>query len=1000
MLIASVLLVGAIALHRLPLAFLPQVDVPIIVVDVPYPNSSPRQVEDELTEPIEEALATLSGVKSMRSTSTADGAQVRLEFNWGQELDVVRMQVTEKLDVVKSKLPADARQIQVLSFNTSDIPVVEARVSARGEDLSASYPLLEAHILDPIRRVPGVARVELDGVKPREVSVDLIHDRIREHRIVINQLVDAIQAASTEVVLGDVQDGRTHYSVRGLGSFSSLEEIGAIKIGQGELRLRDVAEITYEEPPLRYGRHLGREPAIGLSVFKESTANTVDVVEAVTAVIENDIANDRRLDGIEVFVWEDQAEHIRAGIDGLQRAGLIGALMAIVCLYVFLRRLDSTLIVAMSIPFSVVAACGALYFMGKTLNLLSMMGLMLGIGMLVDNAIVVLEAIDRRRQNGEDARTATLAGAGSVTTAVVAATLTTLIVFLPLVLGASTQLTTWLREMGLTISLALACSLLSSLVLIPLVAARALKGKRKPAGPQRLSWLEARYAKILGWVLRHKIKSGIAAVLALGLGFLPVGAGLVKSDMFSATVNERLFLRYDFDDFHYKSQSEKAVIQVEEYLYENQEAFLIEEVYSYFAENEAGTVLILEREDLSDDETRELRKSIRAGMPEIPGVRVSFGGQTDEVNESQHFSLQLYGRDGEVLRQLSGRTKEALVEIEGLEDLRTSFHHGQNEIEVTVDSERALRRGVTPQDAADAFGFTLGGLPLPRYRDGDREVDTWLSFRMEDRASQKDLEAIAFPVQQGQPVRVGDIASFQTVQRPQSIVRHDRRGNAWVRGVYEGEDWEATRQKMEEAMNGLERPIGYSWSWDQRTLEQDQQDAQMGVNFLLALVLVYLVLASLFESLTQPVAILFSILFALPGAFWALAVSDTPLNLMAQIGLLILMGIVVNNGVVFLDRVNQLRREGVTGDEAFLQAGRDRLRPILMTVGTTVLGLVPLAMGASTVGGLFYFPLARAVMGGLLSSAVFSLLGLPLVTIAIEAIAAWMRRFWAAARPV
>jgi HAE1 family hydrophobic/amphiphilic exporter-1 len=1005
MLVVSIVLVGVIALQRLPLAFLPEVDVPVIVVTAPVPDSSPAQVEQEVTEPIEETLATLSGVKSMRSTSTADSASVQLEFDWGQSLDVVRMQVTEKLDLVRPTLPDSVRRIDVMSFNTSDIPVVEARISARGEDLSASYPLLETHVLDPLRRVPGVARVELRGVKPREVSVDLIHDRIREHRVVLNSLVDTVRKATTSVSLGAVHEGRTRYSVRGLGSLDSLEALENMPIGSGNLRLADVAEITYEEPPIRYGRHLDREPAIGLEVFKESTANTVDVVDAVNAVVRDEIAADPRLEGIELFVWEDQAGHIRAGIQGLQRAGLIGALMAIVCLYLFLRRLDSTLIVAMSIPFSVIAACGALYFLGKTLNLLSMMGLMLGVGMLVDNAIVVLEAIDRQRDVEPDPKRAAIVGAGSVTTAVVAATLTTLIVFLPLVLGASTELTTWLREMGMTISLALACSLVSSLILIPLVAARTLGtrahrdgGGRTPGEP-RASKLEVRYASLIAWVLSHRKRATAGLLVAFAIGMAPIATGLVRTEMFSATVNERLLLRYDFDDFHYKSQAEAAVDEVEEYLYEHADEFMIEDVYSWFAENEAGTVLVLERDDLSDAEAKELRRSIRKDLPPVPGVRVGFGGQSDDVTESQHFAVQLYGRDGEVLRELSEEALRALDAIDGLEDLRTSFQHGQAEIEVHVDAERASRRGFTPRDAADAFGFTLGGMPLPRYRDGEREVDAWLAFRIQDRASQADLEAISFPVQGELPVRVGEIAEFETVERPRSIVRHDRRGNAWVRGVYEGEDWEATRERIEKSMHGLQRPLGYEWSWDRRTLEQDQQDAQMGTNFLLALLLVYLVLASLFESLTQPIAILFSIVFAVPGAFWALALTDTPLNLMAQIGLLILMGIVVNNGVVYLDRVNQLRSEGVEGDEAFVRAGRDRLRPILMTVGTTVLGLVPLALGGSTVGGLFYFPLARAVMGGLLSSALFTLLGLPLITVGVEAAARWARRVWAATSP-
>ncbi len=997
MLLVSIVLLGGIALERLPLAFLPEVDVPIIAIEIPYPNSSPQQVQEEIVEPVEESLATLSGIKKLRATSEADGALLLLEFEWGQELDVVRMQVAEKLDLVKPKLPTRARTVFVHSFNTADIPVVEARISAKGVDLSESYPLLERRILDPLRRVSGVARVEINGVEPRMVFVDLVHDRIKEHRIEVGKLVDKLQSASAQEVLGRVDDGGRRFAVRGLGTFESLEELESMPIGVGDLRLRDVAEVTYEEPPIAFGRHLDREYAVGLSVYKESTANTVAVVDEVMRVIEEEIGTDPSLEGVELFVWEDQADHIRAGIDGLRGSGLIGALMAVVCLYVFLRRFASTFIVALSIPFSIVAACGVLYFMGKTLNLLSMMGLMLGVGMLVDNAIVVLESIDRTRRTEPDPRKAALAGARAVVLAVVAATATTLIVFLPLVVGGTTELTTWLREVGITISLALGCSLLSSLTLIPMLAA--LMKRQSTDVEPRLGRLENAYAAVLRGILRRRKLSALALLVVLGLGVVPMAVGWLPMEPFSAHVNTRLGMSYEFSDFRYKSQTEDAVSIVEDHLYAHADEFEVDEVYSYFAENEAGTVIVLRRDDLADDEVKALRARIRDSLPPIPGVKVRFDEDAEAGGDSTYFSVQLYGRDGEALRELSDQARAALEGIEGMRDVSTSLEHGRDEIQVTVDRERALRRGITPKDAAEAFAFTLGGQPLPRFRDGEREVDTVLALRIEDRASQADLQSIAFPVEQGLPVRLGDIAGFETVQRPRQLVRENRQGNAWVRATYEGKDWQAARAVVEERMNALDLPMGYTWSWDARTLESDTQAQEMAINFLLALALVYLVLASLFESVTQPVAIVLSIVFAIPGAAWLLVATGTPLNLMAQIGLLILMGVVVNNGVVLLDRVNQLRAEGKPRDEAFIEAGRDRLRPILMTMSTTVLGLVPLALGGSAMGGLFYFPLARTVIGGLVSAAILTLLALPLLTLFVEWVASSAKRVWLASRP-
>ena len=993
MALVSVLVLGGIAVSRLPLAYLPEVDIPGIWVQVPYPDSNPSQIEKEIVKPVEEVLSTLSGVKSLESEASADSASFELEFTWGENLDVVRMQVSEKMDQVRSSLPAGIGEITIHSFNSTDIPVIQGRISARGVDLSQNFDLLEARVLNPIRRVPGVARVDLDGVRPPEIGIDLILDRIKQHNVDVGMLIQSLRGASSDLVLGQVDDGGLRYSARAIGAFDSVEAIRNHPVNAQGLRLSEIAEITYEEPPIRYGRHLDREYAVALDVYKESTANTVATVRSVMRVIREEINEDPLLQGVELFVWEDQAEQITAGIDGLKRAGAIGALLAVFTLYFFLRRLDSTVIVSLSIPFSVIAACGVMYFMGKTLNLLSMMGLMLGVGMLVDNAIVVLESIDRRHREEPSTREAARQGARQVTMAVTASTITTLIVFLPLIVGASTELTTWLREVGVTIALALACSLFSSLTLIPLMSAHFLR-KRQTRPAKAFVWLESRYVRLLGWTLRRKVITGGILVAGLVVGLLPFFLGWVETSIFSAHVNKRIYLAYEFDDFHYKSEAEEVVNKVEDYLYANQERFLIDSVYSFFMENRAGTALILTRQDLGDDAIKELRASIREEMPEIAGARVFFYEDAEEGGDSTYFAVKFFGQDSGVLRDLSEEAARRLETLEGIQDVSSSLEGARREIQVSIDREKAARLGLTAQDLSDVFAFSLGGMRLHRFNAGDREVETWLALRLEDRRNLEDLKQLRFGTGDGRTVQLGDIAAFEVVRRPEEIVRENRKVRVAVNAIYEGEEWDSTRETIEGLMDSLAMPPGYSWTWNDRILEQDDQNAQMGINFLLALVLVYLVMASLFESMAQPFAILFSILFALPGAGWMLAATDTPFNLMSQIGLLILMGIVVNNGIVLLDRMNQHRQAGLSRDEAILQAGRDRMRPILMTASTTVLGLLPLALGGSTIGGLFYYPLARTVMGGLISSAVFTLLVLPYLTIGVEGVARWLRSIW------
>ena len=994
MLLISVLVIGGIAIARLPLAYLPEVDVPFIGVQIPYPNSNPKEIEKEIVKPVEEVLSTLSGVKTLNGTASADQAEFFLEFDWGNELDIVRMQVSEKMDQIKPELPQDIGDVVIFSFNTSDIPVVQARLSAQGVDLSENYELIEARILNRIRRVPGVARVTLEGVEPREIFIDLILDRVKEHNVDVGALIDQLRGASSNLVLGQIEDGGLRFNARALGEFTSVEELSNLIINDQGLRVSDIAEISYEEPPYPHGRHLDRQFAVALEVYKESTGNTVDVVRSVMAVIQNDINNDPLLQGVTLFVFEDQEEEISGGLQGLLKAGNIGALLAMFSLYFFLRRFDSTLIVSMSIPFSIIAACGLMYFMGKSLNVLSMMGLMLAVGMLVDNAVVVLESIDRIHRSEPDRKKAAKIGADQVAIAVSASTLTTLIVFLPLIVGAKVQLTTWLGEIGIAIAIALACSLFSSLTLIPLMSAHFL-GRKKPQPVKSVTWLEDRYVSLLGWTLHHKVKTFGLLLLVLGIGLVPFFTGMVESAIFSGGVNKRLFLQYEFADFTYKLDAEKVVDQVEEVLDQHREEFLIESIYSYFAENRAETSLVLNRQDLDDDAIKELRQEVREALPEIAGVKLYFDDDEDEGGSTTYFAVKLFGQDTDVLESFATEAARRVETLEGVQDIRTSFRDSQREIQVKIDRDKAQRLGLTAQDLADIFSFSLGSMRLPRFNAGEREVDTWLALRLEDRQNLEDLRQIQIGGGDGQsPFVLGDIASFEVVPRPKEIVRENRKVRVAVRGTYEGEDWEETQEEMAGLMDAFDLPPGYSWSWGDRIIEQQDQNSQMGINFLLALVLVYLVMASLFESLAQPFAILFSIPFALPGVAWMLALTGTTFNLMGQIGLLILMGIVVNNGIVLLDHINRLRRTGLERDQAILQAGRDRLRPILMTAATTIIGLLPLALRGPNTAGIFYYPLARTVMGGLMSSAVLTLVVLPYVMIGVEAVAHWAKRVW------
>lgn len=990
--LASIVVIGSIATARMKLAYLPNVDFPQIQISIPYPNSSPTQIEKNIVKPIEEALSTMSGIKNMNASSTADGAEINLEFDWGIKLDLIRTEVGEKIEIVRKDLPADIEKIIIFNFSASDIPVVQARISAPGIDLASNYDLLEKKVKIPIQRIPGVARVDLDGVSPKVIYVDLILNKIREHNIDVGEIADKLQKNNTNVSVGKIHNKDYVVTVRSLGNFPNFEALSNFQINDHGLRLKDIAEITYQEPPQEIGRHLNHSYAVAVQVYKEPTANTVEVATKVTELIKKNFSVDPDLKAISLFVWEDQAKEITGGLKGITDGGIWGGLFAIVILYLFLRRVDMTLVVSLTIPISILCGCAALYYMGYTFNVMSMMGLMLSVGMLVDDAIVVLESIYKSRQEGTPRSEASDKGSRAVALAVTASTITTIIVFLPLIVGKKTNLTTFLAEIGVAITVTIICSLFLSLTLIPLVTSRFLKDKHvEEAG--WITWLRKRYVSILGWTFAHRwITAGVTVLLMASIA-LPSMLGL-QTGIFSGGKNKRQRLVYEFSDFAYKRDAEKVVNKVEKFLDTKRKQYPMESIYSYFRDTEAMTVVTFARDDVTEKEAKEFRKKIREELPKFGGVKVYFDDEDQQAGgTSTFFSVYLNGEDIERLKQLGHETEPRLANVKGIEDLHLNADTGRREVQMVLNREKAIKSGITPQDLSQIAQFCLGGQRLRRYTTPEKEIDLILGLRVEDRANIEDLKNLQVPTQGG-PVALRSFVDFNIVEGQNILQRQNRKNFVSMKATYEGKNWDGAKKEIAGLMDSVNLPAGYSWSFDRQVQENAEENKIMLVNFLLALALVYIVMASLFESLIHPLAIIISIPFALVGTLWLLLVTGTPFNLMAQIGLLILIGVVVRNGIVLIDRVHQLRQTGLPREEALLQAGNDRLRPILMTAATTILGLVPLAIGQTDLLGLSYQPLARSVIGGLSASTILTLIILPFVYSLFDDAAAWARRVW------
>ena len=993
MVVVCVLVLGALSAPRVPLAFLPDVSQPVLEINIPYPNALPAQVEEQITRPAEEALATLSRVRRISSYSSSTGANVTVEFDWGEDMAPRRAEAREKLERIRDQLPADVDLITVNSFRTSDIPVLECRIAA-DRDLSHDYELLNRHVADPLRRVPGVAKVELYGVDPPQVRIDFRLADLQRHRLDAGRVLRRLDASSRSLSAGVLRRQDAAWPLRVVNQFRSLREFEDYPVDDRGLRLRDVATVALREPDLDYGRHLDGNRAIGLNVIKESGANSVVVAERANRVLA-EIQADPMLRGIRVLTFTDQAKEIRNSLDGLLHAGLIGAALAILVLFFFLRRLTTTLVVATVIPCALLAAMAMLYFGGRSLNILSMMGLMLAVGMLVDNAVVILESIHRHRERGVSRLRAALCGSREVLPAVISSTATSIIVFLPLVLGGRTQVTIWVGEVGRTIIFTLACSLFLSLTVIPLAMGRVLKAD-VGAPSKLLVRLAGLHQRVLGWTLAHRPATvGIAAAVmaAAVLMFIPV-----DKSAFTGNKVEAVSISYEFSDNLNFREVERYVTRVEDWIHARKDSLHVKSTYTYYANNFAATRAYLTDARAHDEGARALRKALREGLPELPGLKLRL-----EDNEGQsgatRLAVRLYGEPGPRLEQLGEEVRRRLAGVEGLTDVVVGGEKGREEVEVVVDRQRAAQYGLsTGAVGASVAGF-FRGRPLARFRGPQGEVQVQAQLRREDRSSLeglRDLPLTALDPASGaaRTVPLGALADFHAVRTPTSVERQQRRSVLSVRANYDAKRGGEVRKAAGRVMNAMSFPTGYSWSFGEAFEEESRTQQEMLVNLLLALVLVYLVMAGLFESLLHPFAIMFALPFAFVGIAATCLLTRSPFNLMSQIGLLILIGIVVNNGIVLVHHIHQLRGRGIGRTRAILEASQHRLRPILMTMLCTVLGMAPLAAGSSNAGGVLYFPLARTVMGGLAASTVLTLVLVPCLYTLIEDGAALVARVW------
>jgi len=999
MFFACLTLIGVMGARQLPLEFLPDIEFPGLFVQVPYRNSTPEEVERRITRPVEEALATLSGIEKMESTSRDDGAEIQIRFKVGEDMAVKGVEARDKLDAIRASLPADVERVNVFKFAATDIPMLQFRIAA-DRDLKNSYDMLERNLKRRLERIDGVSRVDLYGVEKKEIRIELAADRIAAHGVDVRQLAETLRQANFALAAGDLLEAGRRYYVKPEGRFARLEDVQNFVINSQGLRLGDIAAIRHTQPRQTYERHLNQKYAVGLSVFKEAGANLVETSDRVMAEVE-EVKQLGEMAGIRMVLFDDQATSVRTSLRDLVEAGLIGALMSLMVLYVFLRDWRTTLIVALSAPLALVITLAAMFFLKISLNILSLMGLMLSIGMLVDNAVVVNEAIFKARsEHPENPVGATLGGVNSVGLAVTLGTLTTSIVFLPMIFGAQDEITLYLQHVAITICISVAASLLVAITLIPQLTTRI---HATVGGETR--WMQrfgARYVRVLEWALHHRGKTWLFIALVLGSVAVPFAVGL-KVDMFPQEGSKRLFMDYRMNNTYPLDKVRESVDAVEQWLVANKEKLEIDQVYSYFDIGRALTLVYLKEDEERTQTPQEIQEAIRQGLPKIPIGEPSFEG--GRGGGAEQLAVQVFGESSERLREVANEVVALLRNVPGLKDVRVNAGAAGWEMRVKVDREKARLYGLSSQQVAEVVAGAMRGSPLRPFRTASGEVEMILELRREDRTDIDALRQLPLLTASGQRIALDAVAELSIGDVPGDVRREDRRTALRIQfGTAEKVTAEEARQRVTQFMEQLELPPGYSWGFG-KAFEDDAEALQtMQTNMLLALACIYIVMAALFESVLAPSAIITGIFFSFVGVFWFFLATGTTFSFMAMIGMLVLMGVVVNNGIVLIDHVHQLREQGLPRERALIQGSRDRLRPILMTAGSTILAMIPLAVGDTTIGGDGppYFPMARAVIGGLLFATVVSLVVLPTIYVSLEDVGHWGRRVFrrAAGRPL
>lgn len=1017
MISAVIVLLGAISLIRLPVDLMPDVSFPSLTVRVSYPGVGPREIEETITRPIEQAMSAVAGLEQLNSTSQEGSSRVTLNFAYGTDLNVAADDVRSRLDRVRARLPEDADPPVLFKFDATQFPIVWIGVEGDMNDVQLRE-LAENDLARRLERVPGVASVDVSGGRRRQIRVELSKEKITALDLSVDRVVNLLRTENQNIPLGEIDEGDMTFLLRSPGQFTDLDDIrGLVVVTKAgvPVYLRDIAEVRDGTEDVRSVVRVNGKPGVRLMVRKQSGENTV----AVAAAVREEMARiNREMQGVKLTLTNDSSVYIEQSIGSVREAVMLGSILVIVIIFAFLRSWRSTFIICTSIPISIVGTFALLYFAGFTLNTMTFGGLALGVGMIVDASIVVLENTQRHLEMGKSRMQAAIDGSEEIWSAIFASTLTHVAVFVPLffLAGVSSIL---FKQLSIVVIFSLSMSLFVAVTLVPVLCSKLMKlptpahertgltGALYTASETVLDRLDEGYRRLLEIALRHRptvLATGAALFLA-AVSLMPLMKYelLPQADEGEVTVDAELAVGTRIE------RTRDVLLRLEDMIQQHvPEAVTIITSAGGGGMGGGGGGGSTHRGSISirltprserDRSNDQIAQTLRRQLTGLPGVTIRarpsggnwvlsrvLGGGSDS-----RLALEIRGDDLNDSRRLAIEARDLMRSVPGIADVRLGREEGRPELAVRVDRDKAASLGLTVSGVANTIRTNVAGTQAALFRERGMEYPIIVRLREEDRSRVSDIDTLLVSTPTGQVVQAKNLMLVQPEAGPVEIERKNQERISRVNAEIETTLSEAVKG-VQARINELRIPRDFSVGFGAEVEEQTRAFRQLQLLLILAIVLVYAVMASQYESFRDPFIIMFAIPLAAIGVVGGLLLTNTAFSLQAYIGVIMLAGIVVSNAILLVDYTNTLRRRDAFGvREAVVTAGRTRLRPILMTTLTTVLGLVPMGLGLGE-GAELQAPLARVVIFGLSASTIVTLVFVPVVYTLFEEGLAGLRR--------